>query len=94
MAATTVTVKKREGPVDALFKSAARGHGVRIKYGRKTYLLFDARRVPRSYAEREYGVTPGELDSLVEKLNAQAEKDRRAGRSKKFNGNIDDLLRG
>jgi len=94
MATTTVTVKKTEGPVDALFKSAARGHGVRIKYGSKTYVLFDARRVPKSYAEREYGVTPGQLDSLVEKLNAQVEKDRKAGRSKKFNGNIDDLLRG
>ena len=93
MVTPTVTVKKTEGQVDALFKSAARGNGVRIKYGSKTYVLFDARRVPKSYAEREYGTTPGELDSLVEKLNAQAEKDRKAGRSKKFNGSVDDLLR-
>lgn len=94
MATATITIKKTEGPVDAWFKKAAGSQGVRIRYGKKTYMLFDAERVPKSYAEREYDVTPKELDAFVEKMNAQAEKDRRTGRAKKFNGNIDDLLRG
>jgi hypothetical protein len=89
----TFTAKKTAGPVDAWFKNAARGKGVRIKYGKKVYVLFDAKHVPKSYAEREYGVSLKELDVIVEKMNVQAEKDRKAGRSKKFTGDIEDLLR-
>jgi hypothetical protein len=94
MATATITVKKTAGPVDAWFRKAAGSEGVRIRYGKKTHMLFDSKRVPQSYAEREYDVTPKELDAAVEKINAQAEKNRKAGRSRKFNGNIDDLLRG
>jgi len=92
--AATFTAKKNGDPIDAWFKAAARGNGARIKYGKKVYMLFDAKRVPKSYAERQYGVTPKELDTVVEKMNVQAEKDRKAGRSKKFTGSIEDLLRG
>jgi hypothetical protein len=94
VATKTINVKKIAGPIDDWFKEAAGSRGVRIKYGRKTYMLFDAKHVPKSYAEREYGLTPVALDTFVERMNAQAEKDRKAGRAKKFNGNIDDLLRG
>jgi hypothetical protein len=90
--ATTITVKKTAGPVDVWFKKAAGSRGVRIKYGRKTYMLFDAERVPKSYAEREYGVTPKELQSFAKRMNAQIETERKAGLSKKFTGRIEDLL--
>lgn len=88
----TITVKKTAGAIDSWFKKAAGSRGVRLKYGQKTFLLFDPKRISKSYAEKEYGFTPKELDGIVRKMNAQAEKDRKAGRSKKFNGNIDDLL--
>jgi hypothetical protein len=92
VATTTITVKKTEGPVDSWFRKAAGSRGVRIRYGKKTYMLFDAERIPKSYAEREYGVTPKELSAFAKRMHAQNEKELKAGVAKTFTGNIEDLL--
>jgi hypothetical protein len=92
VATKTINVKKIAGPVDAWFKKAAGSRGVRIKYGRKTYILFDAKRVPKSYAEREYDVTRKELDTFAKRTHAKNEKVLKSGLAKTFTGNIEDLL--
>jgi hypothetical protein len=90
--ATTFTAKEAPGPVDAWFKKAALGRGVRIKYGKKVFALFVENRVPKSYAEREYRVSRKELKAFAERMDVQIEKDRKAGRARKFTGDIQALL--
>ncbi len=78
--------------MDAWFKKAAGSRGLRLKYGQKTYMLFDAECVPKSYAEREYGVTPQELELFAKRVHAKNEKVLKSGLAKTFTGNIEDLL--
>jgi hypothetical protein len=92
MATMIFTAQKNHGPVDSWFKNAAGGKGVRIKYGKKIYALFEANRIPKNYAETTYGVTRKELKAFAERMDVKIEKDRKAGRSKKFTGDIETLL--
>lgn len=92
MATMTYTAKKAQGAVTTWFKSAANGKDVRIRYGKTMYVLHVAGRAPKGYAETEYGVTRKELKTFAERMDVKIEKDRKAGRSKKFTGDIEALL--
>ena len=88
----TYTAKKAQGEVSSWFKDASRGRDVRIRFGKTLYVLHVAGRAPKGYAETEYGVNRSELKAFAERTDAKIEKDRKAGRSKKFNGDIEALL--
>ncbi len=92
MVTMTYTAKKAQGAVKTWFKSAAHGKDVRIRYGKTIYVLHVAGRAPKGYAEAEYGVTRKELKAFAERTDAKIEKDLKAGRSRKFTGDIEALL--
>ncbi len=75
-----------------LFRLAASGKDVRIRYGRKIYVLHALGRKIKNRTEEEYGLTRQELKIFTEKMDAKIEEDRKAGRSKKFTGDIEALL--
>jgi hypothetical protein len=92
MATMTYTAKKAQEEVITWFKSAARGKDVRIRFGKTLYVLHVAGRAPKGYAETEYGVSRRELKAFAERMDAKIEKDRKAGRSKRFTGDIEALV--
>jgi hypothetical protein len=46
-----------------------------------------------TYAEREYGVSRDKLTAALERLHRLGESNRQAGRSRRFTGDIENVLR-
>jgi hypothetical protein len=42
-----------------------------------------------AYAKREYGVTDGELDSFVKRMDEELKRDREAGTVRRFSGDLE-----
>jgi antitoxin (DNA-binding transcriptional repressor) of toxin-antitoxin stability system len=91
---TTMSPSKARNNFTAWLKKAAAGEEIGIRFGGKVYVLHPVDEDDTSYAEREYGVTKKELARFAKKLHAQGEKDRKTGKSRVYNGNIEDLIKG
>jgi len=77
----------------AWLKKAAAGEDIGIRYGGKVFVLHPIEEEDTSYAEKEYGVTKVDLKRFAERMDAKIKRNRKAGKYKIFNGNIEDLLK-
>jgi antitoxin (DNA-binding transcriptional repressor) of toxin-antitoxin stability system len=90
---TMVSAAKARSSFTALLKKAAAGERIGIRYGKKILEL-----VPKvdeedtSYAEKEYGVTKTELKRAFKKLHEEGVRERKAGKTKEFKGDIEAML--
>ena len=90
---TTLSPTKARSNLTAWLKKAAAGEDIGILFGDKVIALRPVEIESTDYAEREYGVTKEELARFTKRLHAQGEKDRKAGKSRVYNGNIEDLIK-
>lgn len=90
---TTLTSTKARSNFTALLKKAASGEEIGIRYGRKILVLHPLKEEDTSYAEKEYGVTKAELKRFTKRLHAQGERDRKAGKSRVYTGDIEALIK-
>jgi hypothetical protein len=54
---------------------------------------FDQKLVSDNYTAREYGVSESELAGHVKRVDREIASDRKAGRIRRFKGNLDAALR-
>jgi antitoxin (DNA-binding transcriptional repressor) of toxin-antitoxin stability system len=90
---TTLSPTKARSNFIGLLKKAASGEEIGIRYGGKVFVLHPVTEEDTSYAEKEYGVTKAELKHFAERMDAKIKKNRKAGKFKVYNGNIEDLLK-
>jgi antitoxin (DNA-binding transcriptional repressor) of toxin-antitoxin stability system len=91
---TMVSAAKARSNLSALLKKASAGESIGIRYGKKVLQLVptdDAE--DTSYAEKEYGMTKAEVKRAFKKLHEEGERDRKAGKSKVYTGDIEALIR-
>ena len=87
----TATQARRN--LSSVLQKALRGDDIGIVVRGKIVALRPVEVVSKDYAEREYGIKPAEMKRIAKRLHAEAEADRKAGRSKVFNGDIEALLK-
>jgi antitoxin (DNA-binding transcriptional repressor) of toxin-antitoxin stability system len=90
---TTLSPTKARSNLTAWLKKAAAGEDIGILFGDKVIALRPVEVESTDYAKKEYGVTKEELERFTERLHAQGKKDRKAGKSRVWTGNIEDLLK-
>ena len=87
---TTLPATEAAGKLPELLQRAIAGEEIGIEInGHVISLRVDD---DEGYAFREYGVTPAELDAFAERMDAQIEADRKAGKYKEYKGDIEALL--
>ncbi|MBI4624091.1 MAG: hypothetical protein HY736_12860 [Verrucomicrobia bacterium] len=91
----TLTATKARSNLTKWLKRAAAGEDIGIACGTKEIALRLTVALPPDdgYAKREYGVTDAELDKFVRRMDAELEHDRKAGRMRRFTGDLDAALR-
>ena len=67
--------------------------GYRGRVGGQVVALRPVEILSRDYAELEYGITATQMKTIAKKLHAKAQKARRTGKAKVFNGDIETLLK-
>jgi antitoxin (DNA-binding transcriptional repressor) of toxin-antitoxin stability system len=90
---TTLSPTKARSNLTAWLKKAAAGEDIGILFGDKVIALRPVEVESTDYAEKEYGVTKEELERFIKKLHAQGEKDRKAGKSRIWTGDIEELIK-
>ena len=92
---TTLTATKARANLSKWLKRAAAGEEIGIACGDKVIALrlMDSLPPDEGYAKREYGVTDAELDKFARRMNAELKRDRKAGKIRRFTGNLDAALR-
>jgi antitoxin (DNA-binding transcriptional repressor) of toxin-antitoxin stability system len=90
---TTLSPTQARKNLTGWLKKAAAGENIGILYGDKVFAIRPVKVEAKSYAEKEYGVTKAELKRFAQRLHAQGVKDRKAGKSRVFNGDIEALLK-
>jgi hypothetical protein len=90
---TTLSPTKARGNLTAWLKKAAAGEDIGILYGDQVIALRPVKVESTDYAWTEYGLTKAEMKRISKKLHEEGEKDRKAGKSRRFNGDIEALLK-
>ncbi|MDD2763560.1 MAG: hypothetical protein PHE83_06255 [Opitutaceae bacterium] len=92
---TTLSPTKARANLTHWLKRAAAGEDVGILCGGKVIALRPVQVFSEDsdYAKREYGVTDAELDAFVKRMDAELERDRKAGRLRRYKGNLNATLR-
>ena len=90
---TTLSPAKARSNFTAWLKSAASGEKIGVRYGGRVFVLHPIDEEDTSYAEKEYGVTKTELKRFATRLHAKGVKDRKAGKSRIWTGDIEDLVK-
>jgi antitoxin (DNA-binding transcriptional repressor) of toxin-antitoxin stability system len=91
---TTLSISEARQNLGAWIKKAIAGEDVGILCGSKIVALRPVEVESTDYAMREYGVTSSELDRFVAHAHEEIEKDRKDGKLREFNGDIEALVRG
>jgi ribosomal protein L19E len=90
---TTLSPTKARSNLTSWLKKAAAGEDIGILFGDQVIALRPVEVNSYEYAMKEYGVTKKELDRFAKRLHAKGVRNRRAGKYKVFNGDIEALLR-
>jgi len=90
---TTITPTQARVNLSSVLRRALKGDDIGIVVGGQVVALRPVEILSRDYAEREYGLTAAQMKTVAKKLHAKAQKARRAGKSKVFNGDIEALLK-
>jgi antitoxin (DNA-binding transcriptional repressor) of toxin-antitoxin stability system len=75
--------------LSSLLKRAAKGEDIGILHGDQVIALRPVTVHADDYALREYGVTEKELDRFVKRTDRQVTPERKAGKIKKYSGNLE-----
>jgi hypothetical protein len=89
---TTLSPTKARSNLTAWLKKAAAGEDIGILFGDQVIALRPVEVESTDYAEKEYGVTKEELKRFEKRLHARGVRERKAGKSKMFHGDIEALL--
>lgn len=92
---TTLSPTKARANLTHWLKRAAAGEDVGILCGDQVIALRPVQVFSEDsdYAKREYGVTEAELDAFVTRMDEEAKRERRAGKIKRYTGDLNALLR-
>ena len=86
---TTLSPTQARVNLSSLLKRAAQGEEIGILHGDKVIALRPVGIHADDYAFRKYGVTPRELDRFVRRTDAQIKRERKAGKMKRYTGNLE-----
>ena len=75
--------------LSSLLKRAAKGEDIGILHDDQVIALRPVTIHADDYALREYDVTEKELDSFVRRADPQIIRERKAGKIKKYSGNLE-----
>jgi antitoxin (DNA-binding transcriptional repressor) of toxin-antitoxin stability system len=89
---TTLSPTKARANLTSWLKAASEGQDVGILYGEHVIALRPVTVESSDYALREYGATADDVARLAAKANEEITKDRKAGRLRRFTGDIEELL--
>jgi antitoxin (DNA-binding transcriptional repressor) of toxin-antitoxin stability system len=89
---TTLSPTKARANLTSWLKAAVQGEDVGILYGDHVVALRPVVVESADYALREYGATAEDLRRTAAKAHDEIEKDRKAGRLHRFEGDIGQLL--
>lgn len=91
----TLTATKARANLSKWLKRAAAGEDIGIACGKKVIALrlMDGLPADEGYAKREYGVTDAELVKFTRRMDAELERDRKAGKIRGFTGDHAAALR-
>jgi len=89
----TLSPTQARSNLTAWLKKAAQGEDVGILFGDRVIALRPVQVESIDYAEKEYGVSPEELQKALTQLHAQGKKNRKAGKSRRFTGDIEAILK-
>lgn len=91
---TTTTPTKARVNLSSLLKRALQGDDIGIVYDGQIVALRPVKVTSTDYVEAEYGLSSEEWSSAAKNLHAKAQENRKAGKAKRFTGDIEDALRG
>jgi antitoxin (DNA-binding transcriptional repressor) of toxin-antitoxin stability system len=91
---TTLSPTQARVNLSSLLKRAANGEDIGILHGDKIIALRPVTVHADDYALREYGVTEQELNRFVKRTDRQITHERKAGKIKKYSGNLEADLAG
>jgi len=92
MSMTTLTPARARGDLPRLLRRALKGDDIGIVMDGRVVALRPVAVESMDYAEREYGLTAGEMETIESKLHGQIQKDRKAGKLHEFTGDIEALV--
>ena len=90
---TTLSPTQARSNLTAWLKKAAQGEDVGILFGHHVIALRPVEVESTDYAEREYGVTKAELKRFTKRMDEEVKKDRKAGKYRVFEGDIEAVLK-
>ncbi|MEX1110789.1 MAG: hypothetical protein WEB31_03200 [Chthoniobacterales bacterium] len=88
----TLSPTKARANLTSWLKAAAEGEDVGILYGEHVIALRPVAVESSDYALREYGATTDDVARVAAHAHEEIEKDRKAGRLRRFEGDIEQLL--
>ncbi len=90
---TTLTATQARVNLSSVLRRALKGDDIGIVVEGKIVALRPVEVISRDYAEREYGITQTQMNSIARKLHEKAEKSHLAGKSKTFSRSLDTLIK-
>lgn len=89
---TTLSPTQARSNLTEWLKRAAQGEDVGILYGNRVIALRPVEVESIDYALKEYDIDAAQLDRALKHLHAQGKKNREAGKSRAFTGDIEAVL--
>jgi len=93
MSMTTLTPARARTDLPRLLRRALKGDDIGIVMDGRIVALRPVAVESTDYAQREYGLTPAEMETAERKLHGQIQKDRKAGRLHEFTGDVEALVK-
>lgn len=90
---TTLSPTKARSNLTAWLKKAAAGEDIGILFGDQVIALRPVEVESQDYAWSEYGLTKKEMKRVTKNLHEEGKKDRRAGKSREYTGDIEALIK-
>jgi antitoxin (DNA-binding transcriptional repressor) of toxin-antitoxin stability system len=85
---TTLTATQARKNLTHWLKAAKNGQDIGIVYGADIFALRPVAVHAADYAQREYGVTTGQLEAFAARTDAELAAERKAGRVTVFTGKL------
>jgi hypothetical protein len=89
----TLSPTQARSNLTAWLKKASAGEDVGILFGDQVIALRPVEVESTDYAEREYGLSKDQLKRALNHLHVQGQKSRKTGKSRRFHGDIDAILK-
>ncbi len=90
---TTLSPTQARSNLTFWLKKAAEGQDIGILFGGKVIGLRAVEVESKDYAWTEYGLTKKKIKRVAKNLHEEGKKDRRAGKSREYTGDIEALIK-